>query len=314
MNNLQCKKKQIYFIGYIAILSFVVVVLTGCQSGKTDNLLKDGDVLLYYVDKTGNKIVSEVYTPVYTQEEALAMELLDKLKQGPGSSTNKSIWPDIVKWEKASINDDGGLVINFNSDYNNIDNITEVLLRTCIVRTMCQIEGIDHVEFYVGGQLFKINEKLVGSMEAKDFISTTGLEDVVVRLYFSNLEGNKLKESILKATYDGNISMERLIVEQLISGPIEEDMKATLPEGTALLKVTTTNGVCYVDFNEKFLDNMSGVKEEVVIYSVVNSLVELSHINKVQFSINGTLRKTYRETISFNDSFERNLEIVEGSN
>lgn len=90
-------------------------------------------------------------------------------------------------------------------------------------------------------------------------------------------------------------------------------MLKTIPDGTELLNVSTKDGICYVDFNEKFMDKMEGIKDEVVIYSVVNSLVELSTINKVQFTINGEIKKNYREGISFDGLFERNLDLVEGS-
>ena len=68
-----------------------------------------------------------------------------------------------------------------------------------------------------------------------------------------------------------------------------------------------------MDFNDKFMTKIQGVEDEVVIYSVVNSLVELSGINKVKFSINGEVKKNYGDGIPFEGLFERNLEIVEGS-
>ena len=71
------------------------------------------------------------------------------------------------------------------------------------------------------------------------------------------------------------------------------------------------DGVCYVDFNEKFLERREGISSEVAIYSVVNSLAELSGIYKVQFLINGEIKKTY-QNLDFSSSFERNLDIVEG--
>jgi len=119
----------------------------------------------------------------------------------------------------------------------------------------------------------------------------------------------------LKIPYLGNISIEKLIIERLIAGPIEEeeDMIHTLPSGTELIKVTTKDGICYVDFTDKFLDKVNGVEDEVILYSVVNSLVELSTINKVKFTINGQEKKNYRDIDNFDELFERNLEIVEGS-
>ena len=61
-------------------------------------------------------------------------------------------------------------------------------------------------------------------------------------------------------------------------------------------------------FNEKFLDSIPD--QMGTIYSVVNSLVELPGINKVQFRINGQIVEYYNNT-PFDVLFERNLSINE---
>ena len=53
------------------------------------------------------------------------------------------------------------------------------------------------------------------------------------------------------------------------------------------------------------------VKDQVVIYSVVNSLCELPTVSKVSFTINGKQQKLYNGNVVFDQLFERNLDIVE---
>ena len=60
-----------------------------------------------------------------------------------------------------------------------------------------------------------------------------------------------------------------------------------------------------------FLTQIYNVTSDVTIYSITNSLVELSNVNKVQISINGNINVTYRENTSLSTVFERNLELVE---
>ena len=88
-------------------------------------------------------------------------------------------------------------------------------------------------------------------------------------------------------------------------------MQAVIPSGTVLNKVTVRDGICYVDFNEKFMEKRKDITAEVALYSIVNSLTELSNVYKVQFLINGATRKNY-QNLDFSSTFERNLEIVEG--
>ena len=65
-----------------------------------------------------------------------------------------------------------------------------------------------------------------------------------------------------------------------------------------------------MDLNEKFLDKLPDISDEVAIYSIVNSLVELPGINRVQFRINGQTMETFQNT-PFEVLFERNLTINE---
>ena len=53
------------------------------------------------------------------------------------------------------------------------------------------------------------------------------------------------------------------------------------------------------------------VSEAVPVYSIVNSLLELSNVNKVQILINGETPKVYRESISLETIFERNFDLIE---
>ena len=56
---------------------------------------------------------------------------------------------------------------------------------------------------------------------------------------------------------------------------------------------------------------MNNVTSQTVLYSIVNSLVELPDINRVQISIDGNTDVTYRDNVSLTTVFERNLDLVE---
>ena len=84
----------------------------------------------------------------------------------------------------------------------------------------------------------------------------------------------------------------------------------TLNPETKVLSVTINDGICYVNLNETFLTQLNNASAEVVIYSVVNSLIELPSVNKVQISVNGKTDVLYRETVNLSTVFERNLDLV----
>ena len=128
--------------------------------------------------------------------------------------------------------------------------------------------------------------------------------------------GNKLVAITQPVSYDGAITMEQLVVQCLMDGPkaLNPSLQESIPSGTVLNSVSTIEGVCYVDFSSEFVDNkISTITDEVAIYSVVNSLVEVSSINKVKFMIDGVEKATFRESIPFDSLFVRDLDIIEGS-
>ena len=163
------------------------------------------------------------------------------------------------------------------------------------------------------------DDKTVTAMKASDFIS--GLRGDLAdknkddfKLYFANKKATKLKEYNLKnASYSGK-SKEQFIVEQLIRGPQKEKYTATLTSDTELISVATAGNICYVDFGDNFLTEQSTVSNKLVIYSIVNSLLELDNIHKVQISVEGDSALKYHDDISLAEPFIRNLDLVEQKN
>ena len=90
-----------------------------------------------------------------------------------------------------------------------------------------------------------------------------------------------------------------------------EEAYPTINPATKVVSVTVSDGTCYVNLDKEFLTQIYKVDANVTIYSIVNSLVELSDVNRVQISINGETDLSYKESIPLATVFERNLELVE---
>ena len=83
----------------------------------------------------------------------------------------------------------------------------------------------------------------------------------------------------------------------------------TLNSDIKILNVSVNENVCYVNFDAAFLNNSLEVKELIPIYSIVNSLCAISNVNKVQLTVNGSSDVMFRDVISLNTQFERNLDL-----
>ena len=155
-------------------------------------------------------------------------------------------------------------------------------------------------------------------MTADLFIDNAGneinaYEKTRLLLYFTNEDGERLIGVQTKpVVYSSNISMEKLVVERLIAGPDaeNEELYPVTNPATKVLGVTVKDGTCYVNLDNGFLTQTYNVSAEVQIYSIVNSLVELSNINKVQIAVNGNTDMIFREKISLSNVFDRNLDLV----
>ena len=218
---------------------------------------------------------------------------------------------------------EGQVNLDFSEDYAKQGHIVEVLGRAAVVRTVTQIDGIDTVTFSVQGEaLVDAIGIPVGAMTADSFIDNAGTEinayvDTEFRLYFANETGDALTEVSRNVIYNSNMSMEQQVVEELIKGPRQDDIAGyeagypTVNPAVTILSVTVRDRVCYVNLSEEFLTPVYDVTSQVALYSIVNSLVELPGVNKVQISIDGNTDVTFRDSVSLTTVFERDLDIIE---
>ena len=209
--------------------------------------------------------------------------------------------------------EEGNLLIDVDAAYKELPAMTEVLVRAAVVRTLTQLPDVKLVMITVeGNQLYDKNGNTVSWMSADQFIDNDGneintYELARVRLYFAGESGADLIEAVREKHYSTNVLMERFVVEELIAGPSGqiEGLFPSINPNTKIINVMTKDGICYVNLDENFLTVVNNVSTDVSIYSIVNSLVELSNINKVQILINGEVPSSFSSS-----TFERNLDIV----
>ena len=293
------------------------LALTGCGSSANDNIKEaENSYKIYYVSSSEDKLVSEDYVAKEEETNKLISELIKQLNNVPDGTALKKPIPDSVDLKRKSLKD-GVLTLDFSESYHQLTGISEILRRASVVKTLCQIKEVKKVEYRVENQPLMYSElNPVGAMSADDFIDNTGGETtyyqtVQISLYYTNADGKKLYQTRHNVEFDGTISLEELVIRQLMAGPLDNDKLApVMPPGTKLNKVTFKDGICYVDFSKEFLEGREGVSDEVIVYSVVNSLSEISSVTKVQFFIDGKPVSSYRETIPIDLPVERKLDII----
>ncbi len=291
------------------LLVFIIGLFAGCSNNQ--NTKDDAAIInVYYIDTKSLGLVSEEYELIGSKPSEQVDELLYMIKKSPENLTYKSVLPDKLTYV-CDLNDNS-LTINFDTTYNELSGISEVLSRAAIVKTLGQLDMIENIQFKVNGSpLIDSDGEIVDSMSVEDFVDNTNTNtNYKVKLYFANQEGDALIAYGTSINYTGTSSLEELAINKLIEGPKNIAMLSTIPEGTKLLHISKSDGICTVDFNEVFLDMVLDVKPEVTINSIVNTLVELPDINKVQFTIKSKTVETYGDVIDFDGLFERNLNLI----
>lgn len=302
------------YIFLAVLLLMVCMALVGCGEERQP----EGTLLISYLDKEQTKTVRMEYEPNadLSDEKLLVQELIEVLSTDSGDVDYIKPIPEEVEVTQTVLEGDGDLKVYFNEAYRSMESVPEMLCRLAMVQTLTQVEGVDCLEFFVDEEpLLDSKGNEVGEMTAEDFVVNPGeqinsIQHATLDLYFSNLTGDGLVLETQRVYYNSNVSLEKLVIEHLLAGPKMGDAMASIPSETSLVNVSVADRICYVSLDDGFRTQNYNVQEAVVIYSLVNSLTALPHIDKVQISINGDTSGVYRESFSLSTLYEEDLSYV----
>ena len=299
----------------LTVIGLLFLLLIGCAKREPSGLKTD----IYYLNKSETKLMAEEHYLQGTTTKEMIVEVLTLLCEVPENKELRATLTGGVNIINYSY--DGSIVtVSLGEKYKELVKTTEVLTRAAVVKSLAQIPDVDYIRITIGGEpLLDYSGNEIGLMTADMFLDNAGeqlnnYEKVTIRLYFANATGDGLiaiNRSLVHNIGLSNVSMEKLVVEQLLAGPANEESYPTINPDTKLLSVTVKDGVCYLKFDSAILTPVNNVTSDVMIYSIVNSLVELSNINKVQISIDGQKDTTFKDKYDLTTLFERNLSLLE---
>ncbi len=276
-----------------------------------------GDNETFYVydlsdDMTHVRAVEYAVKEGTTSERVRA--LLQRIIDGPGQNRALSAIPQEISKVTYIMGADT-VMVNFDAAFDRLPNMKKILCELAITDTLCQLDDVDAVGFAV--EDVPISDRLgvpVGFLTPDSFVENDGAlinayEKAELHLFFTDETGSVLIEKVENITYNTNISMDRLIVENIISGPRGIDTAPTVNPSTVVNSVITRDGICYVNLNKEFLNKTTNVSDEVMVYSIVDSLSLLSNVNKVMILIDGS-SDVRIGSIDLSAPLERNLEII----
>lgn len=304
------KNKLIYLL---LVISFIFLI-SACGR-KEEETLEKGEYYIYYLNSSGTELSKVKYEAQSAERDELIDELVTEMMNVPGDKEVVSALDDKVAYERHELREDV-VYLYFDSNYSLMKPYKEILTRKAIANTLERVKGIKFIGIYVDEQpLVDISGEVVPLFSSGDFIdgitNVNAYQKVKLKLYFASESGESLVEEDRSLFYDINTPLEKLVLEQLIQGPNSKNAKATIPADTGIINTYIDENICYINFDDAFLKQNLGVREDVAIYSIVNSILEINTINKVKILVNGSSNVMYRDMLNLDTVFERNLDYLE---
>ncbi|MEQ3215600.1 GerMN domain-containing protein [Hominifimenecus microfluidus] len=312
-----CRGKRFISACLLLVLA-TAVFLAGCHKDKATITPGEGEIVIYYSNASCSRLISKIYTPQHEQTVELARELYAKMQEGGYEDTIPAVAADITI---SDISLSGNTMsIALQGPWDTMRAPNRMLFLAAVTRTLTQLKDVDGILFTMNGEaLTDESGNMMGVLRSASFVDNAvdnpeDYREAVIALYFANEAMDGLVKVERTVVYRSSSSMERIVVEQLLRGPEDSGAKASLPNTASLLSINVRDGVCYVNFDSKFITEVLGSYDYVPVYSVVNSLTELPNVDKVQISINGSSETGFqRDILSFAIPFTRNMKYVEES-
>ncbi|MBE6016624.1 MAG: hypothetical protein E7233_03290 [Lachnospiraceae bacterium] len=309
-------KKIISLILACTLAAGLIGGLSACGSSSASSTIS-----VYYTNSSHDDILAMDYAISDTAMDDLytmITELFDQMFNKDYTADDLfSAKPDKVAILSYSVGSDKVLTVDFDGGYLEMTNVEEIILRAAIVLTVIQLNGINGVRFTVENEPIRYSDGTeIGTMTADDFVNIllteTGMlrQETDVLLYFANEAGTYLVPVRSHfVTSNNNTSMEEYIVTQLIKGPADyEGLYPTISDSVELISVVSSDNTCYVNFSESFLEqDNQPVSDELMIFSIVNSLCRLSYIDYVQFLIDGDPASRLHTITDISSPFSRDV-------
>lgn len=302
------RKILVTFTSCIALLA---LLLTACN-----NASADGDGKIFYIRTDKAAIVAINYDFNSSDTDNMISEALSELAKDIDDIDVINTIPSGVEVKNWDLND-GSLNVYLVGDYEALDVYTEILVRAAIVKTLVQIDGVDSVSLFVNNSpLTDSNGESIGAMTADTFIEDFGQEtdsllSTELTLYFASANGMYIVPETRQVYYSRNVTQEKLVMDQLLKGPQTEGLISAIPSGTKVNSISISeDGVCVVNLDAAIETVVTGVTENVTVYSIVNSLTELDNIKQVQILVNGETPHISNVDADLSSAVSRNEDII----
>lgn len=320
MNRKQLMIRRTLILGVLVVLG--LLMLSACEK-KTQQIPQPdpdkGIYNIYYKNAEGTELTASLYETDTNSNDraALVNELITALQSQKMDDPNVlPAVPSSLVVDSFDISLLPYLTVDFTKSYSEQNSTDEILCRAALVMTLAQIPQVQYIEIQVAGQpLMDSAHNPVGKLSADKFLADMNgnmfsRQKNALLLYFASKDGDELVEVERTVLNDSSIAMEKLVMKLLIEGPQNDETRAVIPDTVSVLDISIRSGTCYVNLDSNFLTDTMDLPPEIIIYSIVNSLSELTDVNQVQIMVNGSSDVKFMDSISLAEPFTKDLNYL----
>lgn len=155
--------------------------------------------------------------------------------------------------------------------------------------------------YFILNQVKKNKEESMQDYTPQEEITDEQFRQTIVSLYFLDKENNQISPEarLVDIKEMINLPYEKLI-NLLIEGPKNEKLKRILPEQTKILKTYTEADCLTIDFSQELLsyDKTDPNQKQFLIDSIVDTVTELTEINRVKILVQGVENEEFKDVYS----------------
>ena len=301
-----------------ACLTRTFLALTGCQTliltadgkrlnGETsmvltleDLTLQDdsmdrlrGEHTVYYADPNQRYLIGQSISIDLTNREELPGLLLEQMCTPPPDTELRSLIPADTQIRSVTLKD-GLCSIDLSQEFvsNRFYSHTGQLLSLAgIVNTLCNVSGIDRVEFSVEGDLLvrygslSITGALLPDWRCLGPVRT-GLGELEATIYLAHGQQTGLFPVPVRLQQTAGLSPEALMMRLLLEDSGMNGLQTRIPAGTRLNSIRLEKRICHVDLSAEFLKEADPTWAVRVITA---SLCTLENVSAVRITVNGAV-------------------------
>lgn len=272
----------------------LVAALAGCGARPADNATFR---FYYYSPEPDYKAEHPL---IRSEQRDLAIydnleEILKAYLQGPQDPSLQLPLPrdtTLLRWTLEK----GSLRLEFSREFSLLTGVELSVACGCIAKTFFELDEVHRVIISAEDSLLEGLGAII--LTPNRLMLHDDSMDRLVADYTLYYTDNGRRYLIGREETVNMVSMEGLeinLVERLLASPEGSGLVSALPTGTRVLGVQVSEGICTVNLSREFELNAdsSAAAQRLTLLSVVNTLTQLDHIDRVEFAVEGDLLLRY---------------------